>query len=214
MAVRLRMLRRDEYLAANRDDPIGLYFLPLVGPLYRRRVELCLGELKGGQRVLEVGFGSGIAFLNLAALYAEIHGIDRAVPAERVSAVFERRGVRLFLRQGDLLDTRYPDNHFDAVFAVSVLEHLRPENLDKAFLEIGRIVKSGGQVVYGVPVERPLMAFLFRCLGHNIREHHFSTERDIAAAARRHLREARIISMAGMPRFVGRVYQVGHFTKP
>jgi predicted TPR repeat methyltransferase len=44
--------------------------------MYRQRVELALGECTGGDRVLEVGFGTGLAFPNLHDMYREIHGID------------------------------------------------------------------------------------------------------------------------------------------
>ena len=38
-------------------------------------------------------------------------------------------------------------------------------------------------MVYGVPIERPLMVFAFKLLGYDIRKHHFSTEKDIERAA-------------------------------
>jgi hypothetical protein len=46
------------------------------------------------------------------------------------------------------------------------------------------LFNPGGQVVYGVPVERPLIVFLFRLLGYDTHEHHFSTEKDAAQSAR------------------------------
>jgi ubiquinone/menaquinone biosynthesis C-methylase UbiE len=106
----------------------------------------------------------------------------------------------------------YPDHHFDTVLLISILEHLKPEDQPRAFAEIRRVLKPGAQVVYGVPIERPLMVFMFRRLGYDIRAHHFSTERDISAAAAQSLQKVRITQMLSTPPIFGPVYEVGHFT--
>jgi ubiquinone/menaquinone biosynthesis C-methylase UbiE len=181
--------------------------------MYRRRVELCLAELRGGERVLEVGFGSGVTFLNLHDRYREIHGIDLAAPVEAVKAVFESMQVQTRLQNGDVLDVAYPDGFFDALLLVSILEHLRPEQLRPAFQEICRVLKPGGQAVYGVPVERPLMALAFRLLGYDIHKYHFSTEKDVSAAASNVFEVVRLVQMWGILPMFGRVYEVGHLVK-
>jgi len=45
---KLRLLPYNEYAGVNRDDPLRFYFWPIIGRLYRRRVELCLAECAGG----------------------------------------------------------------------------------------------------------------------------------------------------------------------
>jgi len=202
-----------KHKGASRDDPIRFYRWPVLGSMYRRRVELCLAQLWGGERVLEVGFGSGVTFLNLHDRYREIHGLDLTAPVEAVKAVFESMQIETHLRNGDVLDMAVPDSFFDAVLLVSVLEHLRPEQLRPAFQEICRVLKSGGQVVYGVPVERPLMALAFRLLGYDIRKYHFATERDVSAAAGSVLDMVRLVQMPGLPPLFGPVYEVGHLVK-
>lgn len=78
--------------------------------------------------------------------------------------------MKTFLQNGNVLNMPYEDGYFDTVLLISILEHLKPEEQSQAFAEIKRVLKPGGQVVYGVPVERPLMVFLFRMLGHDIRQ--------------------------------------------
>ena len=182
--------------------------------MYRKRVELCLNQLTGGQRVLEVGFGSGLSFLNLHDLYEEIHGLDLTADVKAVSDNFAARGIHTHLHNGNVLSMPFEDNTFDSVLLISILEHLKPQEQAQAFGEIRRVLRPGGQCVYGVPVERKLMVFMFRVLGYNIREHHFSTEADVRKAAAEVLREVRVLPMYGTPRFTGRVYEVGHFVKP
>ena len=206
----LKLLPYREYAGVDSDDPLRFYFWPIIGRLYRRRIELCLAECTGGRRVLEVGFGSGVTFPNLSEVYQEIYGLDLNAPVEEVGAVFRARQIETHLHNGSVLSMPYEDNFFDTVLLVSILEHLRPSELDGAFRQISRVLKPGGQVVYGVPIERRLMVLVFRVLGFKIREHHFSTEQDVLAAARRALNQVRFIQMTSV---LGPVYQAGHFTK-
>jgi ubiquinone/menaquinone biosynthesis C-methylase UbiE len=210
---RLKLLPVSEYVGVNRADPIRFYGLPVIGSLYRRRVELCLAELQGGERILEVGFGSGVTFLNLQEQYAEIHGIDLTADVAPIGAFFAQKGLKTFLRNGSLLDLPYTDETFDAVLLISILEHLQPTDQQQAFAEIYRVLKPGGQVVYGVPVERGLMVFLFRVLGYNIRQHHFSTEKDVYQAASRVLQPIQLRSLTGFGGLMGSLYEVAHLCK-
>jgi ubiquinone/menaquinone biosynthesis C-methylase UbiE len=211
--VSLKLLRRDEYVGVNELDPIRFYHWPIFGAMYRRRVELCLGECRGGERVLEIGFGTGLTFMNLHETYREIHGLDLTADVCAVQAAFAARHVQTELRRGNVLEMPYEDNFFDTVLLISILEHLKPEEQFKAFAEIERVLKPGGQVIYGVPIERPLMVFMFRMLGCDIRKEHFSTELDVSFAAQERLQKVRVIQMRSRPPIFGPVYEVGHFLK-
>ena len=211
--IRLQLLPLERYVGVDEKDPIKFYRLPVIGRMYQRRIELCLEQLTGGQSVLEVGFGSGVSFLNLSQLYQEIHGLDLTADARKVAEMFANLGVQTELRNGSVLELPYPDQSFDAVLLISILEHLQPYEQHQAFQEIWRVLKPGGQVVYGVPVERPFMVFMFRLLGTNIREHHFSTETDVREAAQEVFGLGNITSMRGPLGLFGRVYEVGEFVK-
>ena len=213
MPQKLRLLPADQYKGVNQYDPIKYYYWPIFGTMYRRRVELALEECTGGDRVLEVGFGTGLAFLNLHDMYREIHGIDLTADIQAVRSVFEPMEIPLFLEKGDVLKMPYEDNFFDTVLLVSILEHLKPIELEQAFAEIRRVLKPAGQMVYGTPVEKPFMVFMFRMLGHNIRDEHFSTEKEIAAAAYKAFSKGKVIQMKSTPPIAGAVYTVGNFTK-
>ena len=125
----------------------------------------------------------------------------------------DRRGIAADLRRGNVLVMPYEDNHFDTVLLISILEHLRPAELVRAFAEIRRVLRPGGQVVYGVPIERRLMVFMFRMLGYDIRQHHFSTEKDVAGAAGAALKKVSVEAMGSFPPGFGNVYAVGEFVK-
>jgi 2-polyprenyl-3-methyl-5-hydroxy-6-metoxy-1,4-benzoquinol methylase len=206
---KLKLLPRDRYPHSEEDNPLPLYYWPVVGKLYRERVELCLGALNPGLRVLEVGFGSGVTFPTLADLYSEIHGIDLHADIDETTGAFARLGIEAHLRRENLLELGYADGFFDAVLCISILEHLRPAEQPAAMRQIARVLKPGGRFVYGVPVERRLMVVGFRMLGYDIRTHHFSTERDVSAAADAHLRRLALLGYAPFGGMLGRLYEVG-----
>lgn len=210
---RLKLLPYQEYAGVNRDDPLRFYYWPIIGRMYQRRIELCLAECKGGERILEVGFGSGVSFLNLHGSYKEIHGLDLTASVEEVTTVFKAKQIETHLEKGNVLSMPYEDAYFDTVLLISILEHLKPSKQVPAFEEIRRVLKPQGQVVYGVPIERKLMVLMFRMLGCKIRQHHFSTEKDVFSAADSVLEKVRVVQMQSIPSFFGPVYEVGHFVK-
>jgi ubiquinone/menaquinone biosynthesis C-methylase UbiE len=211
---KLKLLPYKEYRGVIKEYSVIFYYLPVFGRMYRRRVELCLAECSGGESILEVGFGSGLTFLNLHGMYDHIYGLDLTCNVEEVKQVFAPRGIHPELVNGDVLKPLpYKDGQFDTVLLISILEHLKPEELEKAFGEIKRILKPNGQLIYGVPIERPFMVFMFRVLGYDIRDHHFSTEKDIANAAAHHFRKVNIQAMKAWPSIFGGVYEIGHFIK-
>ncbi len=85
ISVKLKLLSKEEYLGVGKSDPIRFYFWPIIGKMYRKRVELCLAECNGGERVLDIGFGSGVNFLNLNEIYKEIHGLDLTAKVDLVT---------------------------------------------------------------------------------------------------------------------------------
>lgn len=214
MIEKLKLLPRGSYVPAKDEtDPLRFYYWPIFGRMYRRRVELALTECVRGQRVLEVGYGSGVSFINLSEKYAEVHGIDLFTDTEANTSFWKQQGINAILRNGNLLDLPYQAETFDTVLLISILEHLKVVEQATAMKEVHRVLKPGGQMVYGVPVERPLMETVFGLLGSKIREHHFSTEKDVFKAASAIFSKKRLIKMnSGFP-FLGQVYEVGNFIK-
>ena len=208
---KLELMPKGFYPDVEESDPLKLYYWPVFGKMYRRRVELCLNECLGGEKILEIGFGSGVSFLNLKDSYKEIHGIDLYSHTDEITEKFAEIGIETTLHQANANAIPYPDDAFDTVLLISILEHLKPEEQVPVFKEIKRVLKKGGQLVYGVPAEHPFMVFIFRALGYNIREHHFSTEVDVSKAAGEVFEEVRLVNMKSVMPVIKYVYQVGHF---
>jgi ubiquinone/menaquinone biosynthesis C-methylase UbiE len=183
--IKLNLYSSNEYTPIDDHDPLKFYFVPGFRHLYRERLIRCLSECRRGERILEVGFGSGLTFPNLKEMYPFIHGIEKNDPLiiSKIEKQFLQKDISVYLTSGNMLNLPYNDEEFDTVLVISVLEHLFPEQQDRAFAELFRVLRVKGQLVYGVPIERPLMTFLYRLLGYQIKNFHFSDQDTIRKVA-------------------------------
>ena len=172
----LPMLAAKRYCRTQPADPIRLYYMPIIGRLYRARVARCLSLLPSGARVLDIGYGSGASFISLGERFDQVHGVDLHNRSTDVYRTFAGLSLDLHLRQGDILRLPYDDDTFDAALAVSIHEHLPVEDQATAFAEVLRVLKPGGAYVVGVPGFNHVMALGFLALGFNIHAHHLSSE--------------------------------------
>lgn len=114
-----------------------------------------LAALEKG-RVLDVGCVARLNLLpaTLASLGWEVYGIDQRE--------FKFRFPNFHFVLGDITSTDFPDGFFDAVYAVSTLEHIGlrgrygisnydPEGDTKAVREIRRILRGGGRLIVTLP---------------------------------------------------------------
>jgi ubiquinone/menaquinone biosynthesis C-methylase UbiE len=184
----LQMLAAGQYAWTSKADPIRYYRLPLIGRLFCRRVARCVDLLPPGRSLLEIGYGSGVSFLNAAQRFQEIHGLDVHDRADEVAASFSGVGFRLHLRQGTITSMPYPDESFDSALAISVHEEIPLEQQDRAFAEVFRVLRPGGTYVVGVPGVNVLMNTALYALGCNIGRYHVTTERQVLERMRENFR--------------------------
>jgi ubiquinone/menaquinone biosynthesis C-methylase UbiE len=165
-------------------DPLPYYYHPWVGWLFRHRLQMGLDFLPDrGQRVLEVGVGSGVLIPTLTRHFAEYTGTDLTLAPELERLVAP--GCRAEFRRADLLrDGDLPANHFDAIVCFSVLEHIA--DADGAARSLAGALAPGGTLVTGYPMVSPLMTRAFAVIGFStIDDHHVSPPARITAALAR-----------------------------
>lgn len=167
----------------HEEDPLRFHYWPILGRLYRRRIDGCVRLLGAGERVLDVGYGSGTSFLELGARFSEVHGLDMHDYGPAIARVFAGEGLRVNLERGSILGPPYPDAYFDAIMAMSVLEHLKPEEQSRVMGQAHRLLRAGGVLVVGVPGLNAMMSLAFRLMGVDIARHHFSSPRVVLEAA-------------------------------
>jgi len=93
--------------------------------------------------------------------------------------MMELEGISAHLAAADLLHLPYASDSFEAVLAISVLEHI--EALAEACGEIRRVLKPGGIVVAGFPTKNVITDKL---LGESI-GFHVSSHRQILDAMKK-----------------------------
>ncbi len=103
-----------------------------------------------GARILEVGFGSGFYLIAFARAGAESFGLEvNEVLCDIARKNFRERNLHAVLRQYDGVHFPYPDNYFDFVYMVSVLEHVsHPRSV---VAEVSRVLKPGGKFYVSFP---------------------------------------------------------------
>jgi len=121
----------------------------IQGPFYASgaREAALLKLVPRGLCVADVGCGTGLLTLGLAAVAEQVHAIDSSVRMVRLAREKLRRAgaANVTVRRANAEKLPFGDGALDAVFAFHLLRHLvRPAEV---LGEFGRVVKSGGRVV-------------------------------------------------------------------
>lgn len=95
-----------------------------------------------GERILEIGGGTGFQASLIASTGASVESIDVEPPLPGIEIHFP---VRIY--GGKTLP--FPDNRFDVVFSSNVLEHI--SDLRTTLAEVRRVMKSDGLAIHILP---------------------------------------------------------------
>ena len=185
-APRLVLPSRGSLTESGPSDPLRYYYAPVLGRVFRARIDTGLALLAGPyQRLLEVGFGSGLLLPTLAGIAGRLDGIDLESDPDDVRARIRALGVTVGdLERGDVQALPFPDGVYDCVVAFSILEHLKAHELKRALGEVRRVMVPGGHFLVGCPAVHKAMNLGFAAIGfRGIEQHHFSSIRDVLALA-------------------------------
>lgn len=129
----------------------------LEGGISQRLVyAISLADLKKGMHILDVGTGRGELVIRCAEGGVYATGIDYSQAALEIAKKSLKRvdrkvAKRVLFERMNVKKISYPDKSFDVVFMIDVAEHLYPEELRQAFMEIKRVLKPGGKVIIHTP---------------------------------------------------------------
>lgn len=138
-------------------------------------------------RCLDVGCGAGPLFPSLSEGFKETIGLDRDVEtAKRVCDQLRIRNIELV--RGDLFTTSFPEERFDCIFALDVIEHL--ENVEEALQRFSRWLALDGILIVCVPTENFLYRMGRRLFGFR-RPHDHHDLPDMFRLLRRHFQTVR-----------------------
>lgn len=116
-------------------------------------------ELKGNEKVLDLGCGRGLVLCNIAKQLSdgEAHGIDLWLSkdqsgnsAEKALENADREGVKdkVTIHTGDICALPFPNNSFDVIISSLCLHNIKDqEGRERALQELIRTLKPGGKFV-------------------------------------------------------------------
>lgn len=114
-----------------------------------QRLTFVQSQLRPGQRCLDVGPGRGYlsTMLHRNGLFKELYAIDIVNRTNRLPS-------DVTFSMTSVAEMHFPDNFFDSVICLEVLEHLDDATFVAALRELRRVTK--GQLLISVPFREPM----------------------------------------------------------
>jgi ubiquinone/menaquinone biosynthesis C-methylase UbiE len=189
MIGQLHLLPEEVLVKTGPVDHADWNFRPVLGAIQRARFRLLL-NLIGGERfdrLLEIGYGSGVFLPELARRSRSLYGIDIHREPERVAAALGKLDVRASLSTASAEALPFEDGFFDAAVAVSSFEFIG--DFDRACQEIGRVVGPRGVFFVVTPGDSPILdAGLKVMTGADARRDYGGRRKEVMPALHRHFR--------------------------
>lgn len=195
--MQIKLPKRENISPTHRDDPLKYYYMFGIRYFYLKRFKLAINLMNNSRydRLIDIGFGSGIFLKELSWHCQELYGIDIHSNIDKVEAMLSKENIEATLKQGSIFEIPFEDSYFDCVVCMSVLEHLI--NLDKAIYEILRVAKSNADIILGFPIRNTITNSFFKMVGYEPKEIHPSSDIDIISAITDHFRFKEMVNFPG-----------------
>ena len=119
-----------------------------------KTMEIVLGKLRrmgafSGERLLDVGCGSGVFTRELGRNFREVHGIDVQEGCLEQFRATVKDDDRFVISNMSASDMAFPDDYFETIVTIETLEHI--PDLRGAARGIVRVLRRGGELLITVP---------------------------------------------------------------
>jgi ubiquinone/menaquinone biosynthesis C-methylase UbiE len=188
----LHLLPEEVLVKTGPVDHADWNFRPILGSIQRSRFRLMLDLLAEHrfERLLEVGYGSGVFMPELARRCRSLHGVDVHRHAESVSDSLRKLDLRASLMSASAESMPFEDGFFDGVVAVSSFEFI--PDPDRACREIRRVLGKNGVFFVVTPGHSQLVDLGLRLLtGQSARADYGEKRQAVLPTLRRHFRVER-----------------------
>lgn len=130
---------------------------------------LTLLNIKDGEVILEIGFGTGSTLVEMAKAVGDsgkVYGIDltpKMVELASNRLYRQKLSDKVELNEGDAREMPYKNQMFDGVYLASTLELFDTPDIPKVLQEIKRVLKIAGRIcVVSIPKENHENSFVLK----------------------------------------------------
>jgi ubiquinone/menaquinone biosynthesis C-methylase UbiE len=141
-------------IARGNYDRLSQWYEGFTGPeLKYMRIGLKMLDIQAGEKVLEIGCGTGHALIDMAYSSSEkgmVYGIDLSkgmIHKSQRKVSRARLASRINLQIGDAVGLPYKSNCFNAMFMSFTLEIFNSSEIPHILAEIKRVLIPGGRLV-------------------------------------------------------------------
>jgi SAM-dependent methyltransferase len=158
----LRLLPRDQLVKTGDVDHADWNYDGLLGFVTRQRFRLVVELLPERivDKLLEVGYGSGVFLPELARHTRELFAADVHPHGVDVTRVLDYAGIYATLVEAPAEKLPFADETFDAVVAVSTFEFV--SDTAAAIDEIARVLRPDGVAIVVTPGASPVLDLALR----------------------------------------------------
>jgi ubiquinone/menaquinone biosynthesis C-methylase UbiE len=145
----------------QRDYTLKRYFTLFQKIPYLARFKMAV-RIMGREKFnnfLDIGVGSGIFIPDLAKRTNNFYGIDIHPEIKLVKEIIRVKKIPAQIIEADIFKLPFPDNYFDGILCLSVLEFI--SDINQAIAEIKRVCKTDGTIIIGAPIVNPLTNFIY-----------------------------------------------------
>jgi demethylmenaquinone methyltransferase/2-methoxy-6-polyprenyl-1,4-benzoquinol methylase len=142
-----------------------------------REFVLNFSQIKPGEKVLDIGCGTGDQAIYFAKRGAIVAGID--INPKMVGCALkkkEKEGLDVYFQGGDATDLPFLDPIFDLAVISLVLHEIESKDRDKVISEMKRVVKKGGRLVFvdlNCPLPKSMTSILVKSIEFFAGKNHF-----------------------------------------
>jgi ubiquinone/menaquinone biosynthesis C-methylase UbiE len=151
----------------------------LIDPFLKdvREFVLNFSEMKPGERVLDIGCGTGDQAIYFAKRGAIVAGID--INPKMIGRALMRKkkeGLEVYFQGGDATNLPFLDPVFDVAVISLVLHEIESKDRDKVISEMKRVVKKGGRLIFvdfNCPLPKSMTSFFVNLIEFFVGRGHY-----------------------------------------
>jgi ubiquinone/menaquinone biosynthesis C-methylase UbiE len=202
----LKLLPEAALVRTGPVDHADWNYRPLIGTVQRIRFRLIRKLLEGRrfERLLEIGYGSGVFMPQLATYADELYGIDPHPKPAEVTRALADHGIRATLVSGGAESLPYEDGFLDCAVSVSAIEYV--EDIDRACRELIRVLKPGGVLAVATPGVSPIWDLALKLSTGESPKQYADRRQRLLPALKRHFRLERELAVPSIGGRLVRLY--------